>query len=303
MEFDQAVAELETLVDTLERDGDERALMLLELIDAIHRPALELIVKGDLEDPIAASVLSMYDLGDPLDDRIQVEEALDEIRPYIESHGGALDLLDVEDGVVHVEMSGSCSGCAASAITLRRGVEEILRQRYEGFKEVVAHEPEGEGAEVGGGDAPLLQIETHNGAKGAGNGAGGGGPGGDAPLLQIEGLERPTEGLKRPVFEDVGTLSDLAPGTFKVADADGTSVLLVNIDGEPYAFKNVCPTDGRSELDGARLTSRVLVCPWHNCAYDARSGKRVDDEPDAPGLAVVPIAVRGDALQVAVNVA
>ena len=304
MEFDQAVAELETLVDTLERDGDERALLLLELIDAIHRPALELIVKGDVEHPIAASVLSMYDLS-PVDDRIQVEEALDEIRPYIESHGGALDLLDVEDGVVHVEMSGSCSGCAASAITLRRGVEEILRQRYAGFKEVVAHEPEGEDAGTAGdGGAPLLQIETYDGAdNGAGNGAGDAGPERGGQLLQIEGLDRPVEGLKRPVFEDVGKLSDIAPGTFKVADADGMSVLLVNIDGEPYAFKNVCATDGRSELDGARLTGRVLVCPWHNCAYDARSGKRVDDEPDASGLAVVPIAVRGDALQVAVNVA
>jgi nitrite reductase/ring-hydroxylating ferredoxin subunit len=45
----------------------------------------------------------------------------------------------------------------------------------------------------------------------------------------------------------------------------------------------------------------VLVCPWHNCAYDARSGKRVD-EPEQPGLAVVPVAVRDGDLQVAVNV-
>jgi nitrite reductase/ring-hydroxylating ferredoxin subunit len=47
----------------------------------------------------------------------------------------------------------------------------------------------------------------------------------------------------------------------------------------------------------------VLVCPWHNCAYDARSGKRVDDAPEEPALAVVPIAVADGALQVAVNVA
>ena len=285
MEFDQAVAELDTLVETLEREGDERALMLLELIDAVHRPAMQLILEGEVDHPIAAAVLSMYDLG-PIDDRIAVEEALDEIRPYIESHGGALELLDVEDGVVHVQMSGSCSGCAASAITLRRGVEEILRERYEGFKEVVAHEVEDEDAGQNGGGGGLLQIETHNGGGGAG--------GGD--LLQIEGL-------KRPVFVGVGAVEDLAPGSLKAVEADGTSVLLVNVDGEPYAFKNVCPTDGRSELDGARLTGKVLVCPWHNCAYDARSGKRADDEPDAPGLAVVPIAVKDGALQVAVNVA
>lgn len=282
MEFDQAVAELDTLVETLEREGDERALMLLELIDAIHRPAIALITSGELDHPVAEAVLSMYGIG-PANERLEVEEALDEIRPYIESHGGALDLLEVEDGVVHVQMSGSCSGCAASAITLRRGVEEILRERYAGFKEVVAHEPEGDDAaqeQDGGG---LLQIETHNGAGG-----------GD--LLQIGGL-------KRPVFVDVGTMDELPPGTVKAVEVEGKSILLANVDGEPYAFKNVCAVDGRSELDGGRLTGSVLVCPWHNCAYDARSGKRVDDEPNASGLAVVPIALRDGVLQVAVNVA
>ena len=92
MEFDKAVAELDTLIGTLERDEDERALMLLQLIDAVHRPALELIVAGELDHPVAHAVLSMYDLVD-VDDRVEVEEALDEVRPYIESHGGGLELL------------------------------------------------------------------------------------------------------------------------------------------------------------------------------------------------------------------
>ncbi len=273
MEFDQAIAELETLIGTLERDEDERALMLLQLVDAVHRPGLELIAAGEHDHPIAQGLLSMYDLA-PVEDRIQVEEALDEVRPYIESHGGGLELLDVEDGVVHVVMSGSCNGCAASSITLRRGVEEKLRERYEGFKEVVAHEPEGE------------EVAPEQ------NGNGAGGP----QLLQIEGL-------RKPVFSDVGKIEDHPPGEMKAVELDGKSILVVNLDGEPYAFRNVCPTDGRSPLDGGRLTGSVIVCPWHNCAYDARSGKRADDEQDAPALAVVPIASRDGSLQVAVNVA
>ena len=271
MEFDQAVAELETLIGTLEREEDERALLLLQLIDAIHRPAIELIAAGELEHPIALAILSMYDVID-IDEQTQVEEALDEIRPYIESHGGGLELLEVDDGVVHVRLSGSCNGCAGSAITLRRGVEEILRERYEGFKEVVAHEPEGDEAaapENGGGGPQLLQIE----------------------------------GLKRPVFEEAGTLDDLAPGEMKAEEIDGQSILIINVDGEPYAFKNHCALEQRLPLDGGRLAGSVLVCPWHNCAYDARSGKRVDDDPDAAGLSVVPVAIRDGKLQVAVNVA
>jgi len=288
MEFDTAVAELDTLIGTLERDDDERALMLLQLIDAIHRPGLELISAGDLEHPVARALLAMYDLA-PVEDRIRVEEALDEVRPYIESHGGGLELLDVEDGVVHVRMSGACNGCAASAMTLRRGVEEKLRERYEAFKEVVAHEPEDDGAaeqQNGAGALPLLQIEPQHG--GAGDA--------DAELVQIEGL-------KRPVFVDVGKLDDLPPGKLMAGKAGGKSVLLANVDGEAYAFRNVCPEDGRSPLDGGRLTGSVLVCPWHNCAYDARSGKRVDNRPEDPSLAVVPIAVQDGVLKVAVNVA
>ena len=76
MEFDVAVAELATLVETLEREGDERALLLLQLIDAVHRPALERIAAGDLDDPLAQTLLAMYDLAE-VDDEILVEEALD----------------------------------------------------------------------------------------------------------------------------------------------------------------------------------------------------------------------------------
>ncbi|MEA2196163.1 MAG: hypothetical protein QOJ25_214 [Solirubrobacteraceae bacterium] len=290
MELDSAIAELGTLVETLEREEDERALLLLQLVDAIHRPGMELLATGDTEHPIARALLAMYDLI-PVEDRIQVEEALDEIRPYIESHGGELELLDVEDGVVHVRMSGACHGCAGSAMTLRRGIEEKLRELYTGFVEIVAHEPEAPNGSNGGGSSPsgggsqLLQIEH--------SGGGGGGE-----LLQIEGL-------RRPVFEDVGALADLAPGELRVAEVGGFSILIANVDGEPYAFKNGCPldVDRPMPLDGARLSSKVIVCPWHNCAYDARSGRRVDDQPEAPALAVIPIAVRDGMLKVAVNAA
>lgn len=307
MEFDTAVAELDLLVDTLERDGDERALMLLQLMDAVHRPALELIVAGQLSHPVAHAVLSMYDLA-PVEEYLLVEEALDEIRPYIESHGGGLDLLDVEvdAGIVHVRMHGSCHGCAASAITLRRGVEEKLRERLDWFTEVVAHEPEDDPqaeAPENGIAGRLLQIEHFNGnlmaEAPAGPSANGGGSG---ELLQIEGLKR-LENAPRPVFVDVGPLADLLPGTARAVDVEGNSILLINVGGEPYAFRNQSPTDGRSELEGGHVTGSVIVDPWYNYAYDVRSGKRVDGERDEPSLSIVPVAVRGGMLQVAASIA
>jgi len=290
MEFDQAVAQLATLVETLEREGDDRALMLLQLIDAVHRPGIERIAAGELAAPTAVALLAMYGLG-PVDQRVEAEEALDEIRPYIESHGGELELVDVADGVVSVRMSGACNGCAASAMTLKRGIEEKLRERLDWFEEVLAVQPAADEphAEIGGVSLPLLHIEPLP-KRTDGDGAGSG------QLLQIKSL-------RRPVFVEAGAFDELAPGTMKAVDVNGSSVVVLNIAGEPYAFANVCPAaGGRLPLDGGRLTGSVLVCPWHNCAYDARSGKRVDDAPDEPSLAVLPIAISDGILQVAANV-
>jgi Fe-S cluster biogenesis protein NfuA/nitrite reductase/ring-hydroxylating ferredoxin subunit len=255
VEFHEAVAQLDTLVQTLERDGDERALMLLELIDAVHRPGLAALAEGDTEHPAARVLIAMYGL--ELDDEELVEEALEQVRPYINSHGGEVELVSVEDGVVRVRMSGACRGCAASAMTLRRGIEEALRDGYPGFREVVAEEPE---------PGPVL--------------------------LQLEDL-------RRPVFADVDAPED---GAVRAVTLDSVPVLLVKTHGEVFAFRNGCAVDGLP-LEGARLTGDgVIVCPWHNCAYDARTGKRVDD-PAAAGLAVIPVALRDGAVQVAVNVA
>ena len=256
MEFHQAVAQLDTLVRTLEREGDERALMLLELVDAVHRPGLTALAEGNTEHPAAQALMAMYGLGD-LDDEDLVEEALEQVRPYINSHGGEVELLSVEDGVVRVRMSGACQGCAASAMTLRRGIEEALRAGYPAFREVVAEEPD---------------------------------PG--PTLLQIDDL-------RRPVFADVEAPG---PGEVRSLTLDGVPVLLVNTLGDVFAFRNGCAVDGLP-LEGSRLTEDgVLVCPWHNCAYHARTGKRMDD-PAEPGLAVIPVATRDGAVQVAVNVA
>ena len=288
MEFDQAVTQLATLVETLERDGDERALLLLDLMDDIHRPALELIASGENDHPVALAVLSMYGLA-PVDQLVEAEEALDEIRPYIEGHGGALELVDVQDGVISVRMSGACNGCAASAMTLKRGIEGKLRERLDWFEAVVAIEDETDDEPATGIQLPVLQVEQvpKNGASEA--------PAGE--LLQIQGL-------RKPVFVDVGALEDLPPGKMKAVEVEGNSVAILNLDGEPYAFMNVCPSaGGRLPIAGGRVTQGVIVCPWHNCAYDARSGKRVDDAPDEPSLAVLPIAVRDGVLKIAANVA
>jgi Fe-S cluster biogenesis protein NfuA len=70
----------------------------------------------------------------------QVKEALDLIRPAIQADGGDIRLEGVADGVVTVQFFGTCGTCPISPVTLKHGVERILRERVPGITEVIAHE-------------------------------------------------------------------------------------------------------------------------------------------------------------------
>jgi Fe-S cluster biogenesis protein NfuA len=59
----------------------------------------------------------------------QIEQALDKIRPALQRDGGDIELVDVEEnGVVKVRLTGACSGCPMSQMTLKQGVERIVKQ-------------------------------------------------------------------------------------------------------------------------------------------------------------------------------
>ena len=69
----------------------------------------------------------------------QVEEALAGLRPSLAAHGGDVELIEVSDeGKVAVRLTGACNGCPGALMTLRVGVERILRERVPGVTEVVA---------------------------------------------------------------------------------------------------------------------------------------------------------------------
>jgi Fe-S cluster biogenesis protein NfuA len=69
----------------------------------------------------------------------KVEKALDKIRPMLQADGGNVELVDVSsDGVVKLKLTGSCGCCPMSQMTLKMGVERILKQEVPEVKEVVA---------------------------------------------------------------------------------------------------------------------------------------------------------------------
>lgn len=67
-----------------------------------------------------------------------LESTLDYIRPAIQMDGGDLVLLGVEEGVVNLQMVGACGGCPLSMMTLKAGIERILKDRVPGVESVVA---------------------------------------------------------------------------------------------------------------------------------------------------------------------
>ena len=72
--------------------------------------------------------------------RDKVEAALAEIRPLLQADGGDVELVDVVDSIVKVKLTGACSGCPMAAITLKEGVEQIIKKRVPEVAEVIAIE-------------------------------------------------------------------------------------------------------------------------------------------------------------------
>jgi len=71
--------------------------------------------------------------------RDKVEKALEKIRPVLQADGGNVELVDVSpDGVVKVKLTGACGHCPMSQMTLKAGVEKVIKENVPGVKEVIA---------------------------------------------------------------------------------------------------------------------------------------------------------------------
>lgn len=68
----------------------------------------------------------------------QVQAAIDKIRPMLKADGGDVELLDVTDGIVKVRLQGACAGCPMSQMTLKNGIERMLKKEVPGVKSVVS---------------------------------------------------------------------------------------------------------------------------------------------------------------------
>jgi Fe-S cluster biogenesis protein NfuA len=68
----------------------------------------------------------------------KVKLALDQIRPALQADGGDVELVEVKDGIVKVKLTGACGGCPMATMTLKKGIERVLKQQVPEVKEVVS---------------------------------------------------------------------------------------------------------------------------------------------------------------------
>jgi Fe-S cluster biogenesis protein NfuA/nitrite reductase/ring-hydroxylating ferredoxin subunit len=241
------VQELQAQLEVLDPMARALAEELVSAVVQMYGAGLERIMAaaGDspvrdelVSDPVVASLLLIHDLYPvPLEER--VAEALERVRPYMESHGGDVELIEVSDGVAHLRLQGSCRSCAASSATLELAVRQALE---EAAPDLVGMEVEG-------------VVE---------------------PDEELAGTPLPM--AAPPAWFDVDGLASIAPEEFVSAEVAGAPLVIANVEGTLLAYRDRCAGCG-GELHGGELSAGALTCPACGRSYFLpRAGRSLDDE-------------------------
>jgi Fe-S cluster biogenesis protein NfuA len=149
---EQKLSRLETLPDNAARAHATEALQALvelygECLDRVMSHAVSASAFGSelltalLSDELVSHLLLVHDLH-PDSVEARVQRALEDVRPYLKSHGGDVELLAVEGTVARVRLHGSCNGCKSSAATLELAVQEAVTRAAPEIVQVTTAEAE-----------------------------------------------------------------------------------------------------------------------------------------------------------------
>jgi Fe-S cluster biogenesis protein NfuA/nitrite reductase/ring-hydroxylating ferredoxin subunit len=214
---------------------------VLERLDGATREALA-------GDELVAHLLLLHDLH-PVPVEQRVLEALDEVRPYLDSHGGGVELVGVEDAVVRLRLHGSCDGCPSSTMTLKLAIEEAI---HKAAPDVTHVEAEGLSKPDSPPGPALLQLEVTDAVRGT--------EPGDA-------------------WATVGGLPELSGGGTLVKPVSGEPILFVRLEDTSFAYRPSCPGCEES-LEAGVLTGAELTCGGCGRRFDVRRAGRCLDEPE-----------------------
>ncbi|TPG36991.1 NifU family protein [Mycolicibacterium hodleri] len=251
----RAIAEeVKASVEAIHRAGLVSIVRRLKAEDATREALFDLV-----DDPVVHLLLSLHEIVRP-DPMTLANRVLTDVRPQLQSHGGDVALVRIEDGTAFVRLEGACNGCSMSSVTLRNLVETALTADVPGVSavEVLPNEP----------SPTLISVES----------------------LTI-GLNPATEGWV--CVGSAGELPDggITPKSVTAANGDYAEVIVVNVENKLTAYRNECAHEALP-LDNAILdvANGTLTCPWHGFCYDATSGECLT----APGAQLEQLPLRVD---------
>jgi Fe-S cluster biogenesis protein NfuA/nitrite reductase/ring-hydroxylating ferredoxin subunit len=219
-----------------------------------------------VQDELVAHLLLLHGLHPtPLEERVR--SALEQVRPYLESHGGDVELLEIEPPSVRLRLDGSCSGCPSSAMTLKLAIENAIHKEAPEIENVVA-----DGA-IARQPEPLLQLEI-------------------APGMASRTAESAIG--TGPEWAMAGGLPELSSGGTVVKPVSGRPILFLKLQDTLYGYRPLCPSC-ESSLRDAFVTGTDLTCPGCGKRYDALRAGRCLDAPQLH-LEPVPLLVGEDGL-------
>ena len=276
---------METLLEEIEALKDPNARskaaevvgVLLDLYGDCLARMMEVVARGEerersfeafAQDELISHLLLLHGLH-PLDVETRVVGALEEVRPYLQSHGGNVELLGIEGGVVRVRMEGSCDGCPSSAMTLKLAIEDA----------VLKAAPDLEGVEAEGIPEERPPKPTTTFVAG--------------PTLRRKEKKQPGE--NGASWTVVGGLPQLSGGGLLVKEISGEPVLFVKLEEDFYAYRHLCPGCGESLEEGS-LKEAELSCPGCERRYDVRRAGRCLDDPQLH-LEPIPLLVSEEVVE------
>ncbi len=230
-------------------DTPQRAMQAYRgAIEALHGEAIRRLVGALKSNPAAAAamktaaadevvyaVLRRHNIIKPTIAE-RVENALEGVRPMLASHGGDVELIQVDPPRIEVRFTGACDGCAASALTFHAGVKKAVEDACPEITEI---------------------IQTKGRAGGAKNGAN---------FVSPFALNVAGDWLL------AGRLNDIPEGGTHALSVNGEKLLLFRRGSIVSCFHNACAHLGFPIHDGA-VEDGIIACPHHGFRYDLRTGE------------------------------
>ena len=260
----------EELVRALVDMYGEGLSRLLEITADSEASGLALIDTFACDD-LLSSLFLLHGLH-PLDIETRIMQALDEVRPYLKSHGGNVEFVRVEDSIAYLRLEGSCHGCPGSTITLKLAIEEAI---YKAAPDLNGLQVEGvtEPPPRPGKPITFVPPRRHKDALRA---------------SQPDGGWKVVEGLQ-----------SLSEGNLKVIAVQKEPVIFCQVADTYYAYRDHCG-NCNTPLDDSKLEGAILSCSSCGRQYDISRAGRGLDASDL-FLEAVPLLVEGGRIKVALS--